>query len=176
MNGNNMPPLAEIFLLLPEHKRIIQKESKCIGVPQEAANLRRVSILLGIGLMIYLIFIMLLLAMNPNGQLSDLIVGLIPAIIIAIGFSIVYKRYRCISKLETMGILLAGRVIAVKGDNAVTSKGIKTALRLRYEFISPQGQRFEREEAQLRENLQEMPALGTSVAVIYASDDCFRVL
>src|SRR5215213_5192057 len=97
MNYNDIPPLADVFLLLPEHKRIIQGESKRIGVTKEASNLRKGSVLLSVALIIYLVLVTILLIASPEEQFEGLIVGLIPAIVIAVALLLVHRRYQCLT-------------------------------------------------------------------------------
>lgn len=177
MSDSQLPPLSELFLLIPEHRRIIQGESKRTGVTGEASSLKRGLIVLTVLLVGWIVVFTILSVAAPSFELSAFVIGLVPPIVVLAGaLFLIYRRYQCLGTLETTGTLLTGRIISVKSDQAVTSNGMKTALRLRYEFTTPQGRRLEREEAQLRENLKELPAIGTPVAVMYSADNCFRVL
>lgn len=166
----DIAPLAELFLLLPEHSRIVSGEARQIGVEGEDASLQRGIKILTFALAISLLYLLFVIIVELSYADSEspitLLTAAIPIIVIAIFRYFVNRRYQCKKKLETIGILLPGTVVEAKGDKAVTGKGIKTALRLRYEFTSLKGNRIEREEAQLRDDISELPAPGTPIAVI----------
>lgn len=176
MKAAALPPFAQIFLLLPENAKVIRGETRRIGVTGEAAALRRSQMRLTAVLLIDALLTLVLFFLSPASQITNAIIGLIPAIFLAIILFRVRSRHQCLLGLEAVGILLPGQIVAAKADMAITPNGTKMVLRIRYELISPQGRRLEREEAQLRNEPQQLPEAGTPVAVMYTSDDCFRVL
>ena len=174
--GRGYTPPPNLFLLLPENKRIIVGESRRMGVENEAAGLIRGAVLLSLGTLVF-IAIFLLSQASQSRSIVDLII-LSPAVLMGIGLFLTSRRFICKGRLEDTGILIQGRVVEVRHDIAITANGRKTAVRLRYEFVSPENQPITNEEAQLRDDLavNDLPEPGTPIIVMYANNTCYRVL
>jgi hypothetical protein len=174
--GNNFVPPPNLFLLLPEHRRIVLAESRTIGVKGEDISLIRAAILLAL---VMLGFVAVFLFSQFQQQSTGLsVVLLLPILLLGVGLFLVSRRFTCKRELEYRGTLILGSVVQARVDVAVSGEGSKMALRLRYEFLSPTNRRISKEEAQLRDDLSadDLPHPGTPVAVIYTSDTCYRVL
>jgi hypothetical protein len=141
-NLRDLAPLSELFLLLPEHRRIIQGETKQVGRDNESARVRRVTTFIAIALailVIYIVFVISLMILGQQVQPFD-IVAIASEIALAAFMGrllfLLIRRLQCNQKLEVIGILLPGSVIEAKTDKGISLKGIKDVLRLHYEFTS----------------------------------------
>jgi hypothetical protein len=174
--SDNFVPPPNLFLLLPEHRRIVLGESRTIGVKNEDSNLIRAAILLAF---VILGFVVVFLFSQIQQQPTSLsVVLLLPILLLGAGLFLVSRRFTCKRELENRGTLILGSVVEARRDVALRGEGNKMALRLRYEFVTPANRRISKEEAQLRDDLSadDLPHPGTPVAVMYTSDTCYRVL
>jgi hypothetical protein len=174
---HRIAPLSELFLLLPDHRRIILGESRQIGVPNEATGLRKAAVWLSTGVVINVIAVFFLQAKSLQPA-SNTIVGLIPAVLMLVFLFFVTQRFRCKARLEQEGFLIPGEVVEAKWDKAITGQSTQNVVRLRYAFVTPHNRRIVKEEAQVRNDLDfnQLPVPKTPLAIVYASDGCFRVL
>jgi hypothetical protein len=177
-------PLSELFLLLPEHERVVLGQSNKIGLANEDSELLKLARLLAIVAVVNVlaVFIFTLFDATQSNKVAQPSIGTVlwlsPAILMFVFMYFVGQRFVCKRKLEREGFLLPGRVVKVKLDVGISPQGIKTGVRLWYEFTTPSNRRITKHEAQERNDLdaEHLPAPGTPVAVIYVSDRCCRVL
>jgi hypothetical protein len=183
---NGIESQPEIFLLLPENRRILLGESRKLGVKGEDESLRRAIWVLGIAILIFNIITLgpIITSIQADSKSTDfqfsLVILQFAINILVLGYPWlrILKRYRNKRMLEQEGILIYGKVFSARTDRAITFQGTKTALRLKYRFLSPTGKQLVKEEAQLwiRSESSAIPAAGTPVAILYIDDNCFRVL
>ena len=184
MVGNRIAPLSELFLLLPENRRIILGESSKICLHGESDGLRKAAMWLSVTVVINVLVVFLYqayISLQSNPPLRSPIVilmSLIPAILMLVFLYFVAQRFRCKAKLEQDGFLLPGEVVKAKWDRAVSQEGAKNVIRLQYLFMTPDNRQIIKEEAQVRMdlNVDQLPEPGRPLAIIYVDDSCFRVL
>jgi hypothetical protein len=181
---NRLAPLSELFLLLPDHRRILLGESRQIGVENEGRELQRAAMLLSAAALINVLVVLfgqvyaVLQSSQTDQSPVNVYIGLFPAVLMLVFLFFVTQRFKCKAKLEREGILLPGEVIEAALDTAITWQGTQNVVRLRYAFVAPRNRRIVKEETQIRNDLDfhQLPEPKTPLAIIYASDRCFRVL
>ncbi|MBI1278073.1 MAG: hypothetical protein GC179_08095 [Anaerolineaceae bacterium] len=93
-----------------------------------------------------------------------------------------YMGYKTRHTLETKGEVLSGEVTGYDSRQSLSISGYKTVPRLKYGFISPSGVSLSGSTlipAKYKSHLpdgQELPAVGTAVAILYADDKKHTIL